>query len=67
MLPELSPELGLYAQRKLGGRGIEFRLVSRVSRATAEDIMLNVGETIPARTLAWTAGNRPNWASTSTC
>ncbi|MFD9036643.1 NAD(P)/FAD-dependent oxidoreductase [Streptomyces sp. NPDC059567] len=60
LLPELSPELGLYAQRKLGGRGIEFRLGARVSRATAEDVTLSSGETVPTRTLAWTAGNRPN-------
>ncbi|WP_405586592.1 NAD(P)/FAD-dependent oxidoreductase [Streptomyces sp. NBC_01092] len=60
LLPELSPKLGLYAQRKLGGRGIEFRLGARVSRATAEDITLDSGETIPTRTLAWTAGNRPH-------
>ncbi|MFI6770758.1 FAD-dependent oxidoreductase [Streptomyces sp. NPDC050355] len=60
LLPELSPMLGLYAQRKLGGRGIEFRLGARVSKATPEDITLDSGETIPSRTLAWTAGNRPN-------
>ncbi|WP_369275715.1 NAD(P)/FAD-dependent oxidoreductase [Streptomyces sp. R11] len=60
LLPELSPQLGRYAQRKLGGRGIEFRLGARVSMATAEDITLDSGETIPTRTLAWTAGNRPN-------
>ncbi|WP_328423915.1 NAD(P)/FAD-dependent oxidoreductase [Streptomyces sp. NBC_00443] len=60
LLPELSPQLGLYAQRKLGGRGIEFRLGARVSKATSEDITLDSGETIPTRTLAWTAGNRPN-------
>ncbi|MBG0852172.1 NAD(P)/FAD-dependent oxidoreductase [Streptomyces spinoverrucosus] len=60
LLPELSPRLGLYAQRKLGGRGIEFRLGTRVSKATAEDITLDSGESIPTRTLAWTAGNRPN-------
>ncbi|WP_328873614.1 NAD(P)/FAD-dependent oxidoreductase [Streptomyces sp. NBC_00287] len=60
LLPELSPTLGLYAQRKLGGRGIEFRLGARVAKATAEDITLDSGETIPTRTLAWTAGNRPN-------
>ncbi|MEV0227805.1 NAD(P)/FAD-dependent oxidoreductase, partial [Streptomyces sp. NPDC050704] len=60
LLPELSPMLGLYAQGKLDRRGIEFRLGARVSKATAEDITLDSGETIPTRTLAWTAGNRPN-------
>ncbi|NGO43218.1 NAD(P)/FAD-dependent oxidoreductase [Streptomyces ureilyticus] len=60
LLPELSPKLGLYAQRKLDGRGIEFRLGARVTKATAEDITLDSGESIPTRTLAWTAGNRPN-------
>lgn len=60
LLPELLPELGDYARRKLGGRGIEFRLGARVTKATAEDVLLGSGETIPTRTLAWTAGNRPN-------
>ncbi|MFI1398224.1 NAD(P)/FAD-dependent oxidoreductase [Streptomyces sp. NPDC020681] len=60
LLPELTASLGLYAQRKLGGRGIEVRLGVRVATATAQDITLTSGETIPTRTLAWTAGNRPN-------
>ncbi|MEV0619276.1 NAD(P)/FAD-dependent oxidoreductase [Nonomuraea sp. NPDC050404] len=60
LLPELSPELGRYAQRKLDKRGIEFRLGTRVTAATARDITLDSGESIATRTLAWTAGNRPN-------
>ncbi|MFJ6631794.1 NAD(P)/FAD-dependent oxidoreductase [Streptomyces sp. NPDC091376] len=60
LLPELSPKLGSYAQRKLAHRGIELRLGRRVAKATAEDITLDSGETITTRTLAWTAGNRPN-------
>ncbi|MEU3300185.1 NAD(P)/FAD-dependent oxidoreductase [Streptomyces sp. NPDC006678] len=60
LLPELSPKLGSYAQRKLAHRGIEMRLGRRVAKATAEDITLDSGETITTRTLAWTAGNRPN-------
>lgn len=60
LLPELSPALGLYAHRKLATRGMEFRLGTRVAKATAGDITLTSGETIPTRTLAWTAGNRPN-------
>ncbi|MFE9287307.1 NAD(P)/FAD-dependent oxidoreductase [Streptomyces olivaceus] len=60
LLQELSPALGRYAQRKLDGRGVEFRLGARVSKATAEDVTLDSGETLSTRTLAWTAGNRPH-------
>lgn len=60
LLPELKASLGEYAQRKLGDRGIEFRLGARVTKASADDIVLDSGEQIATRTLAWTAGNRPN-------
>lgn len=60
LLPELKATLGEYAQRKLGDRGIEFRLGARVAKASADDVLLDSGEKIATRTLAWTAGNRPN-------
>ncbi|WP_371778054.1 NAD(P)/FAD-dependent oxidoreductase [Streptosporangium subroseum] len=60
ILPELSAELGAYALEKLRRRGIEFRLKTRVAEASPGAVRLSDGETIPTRTLAWTAGNRPH-------
>jgi NADH dehydrogenase len=60
ILPELGPELAAYSLRKLRRRGIEFLLKRRVTGATAEDVTLTDGQTIPTRTLVWTAGNQPN-------
>ena len=58
ILPELSAELGAYALEKLRGRGIEFHLKARVAEASPGAVRLSDGQTIPTRTLAWTAGNR---------
>jgi NADH dehydrogenase len=56
ILPELSPQLGNYAQRKLEGRGVEVRANSRVASYDGEMIRLTSGANIPTRTLIWTAG-----------
>ncbi|HKE99966.1 MAG TPA: NAD(P)/FAD-dependent oxidoreductase [Actinomycetes bacterium] len=60
ILPELGPELADYSMRKLRGRGIEFLLRTRVAGATGAEVALSDGRTIPARTLVWTASDRPN-------
>jgi NADH:ubiquinone reductase (H+-translocating) len=60
ILPELRPELSRYARRKLEGRGVELRLGARVVAATEGAVALDSGELLPARTLVWTAGNRPS-------
>ena len=60
ILPELSEELGAYAQNKLEARGIEFLLGRRVAGASAGAVQLNDGSELPTRTLVWTAGNQPN-------
>ena len=60
ILPELSPELGDYALRKLQQRGIEFQLHSRVAGATSIGVLLDQGRSVPTCTLVWTAGNQPN-------
>ncbi len=60
VLPELKPQLSRYAHRKLEARGIEFRLDARVVAATDGAVALGNGELLPARTLVWTAGNRPS-------
>jgi len=60
ILPELGEELGRYAQRKLGERGIEIRTRVKVASVTDEGVTLGDGTYIPSRTLVWTAGTTPN-------
>ena len=60
ILPELGEKLADYALRKLRARGIEFVLNARVAGARADGVLLDGGDVIPARTVVWTAGNRPN-------
>jgi NADH dehydrogenase len=59
VLPELSAELGAYAQRKMQERQIEVRVKYKVSAYDGEVLTLSDGETISARTLVWTAGTMP--------
>jgi NADH dehydrogenase len=60
VLPELGLELGEYARAKLTERGVEFRLSSKVIGVSDEGVELSNGETIPSKTLIWTAGTAPN-------
>ena len=59
ILPELSESLALYAQQKMGERGVEFRLNARLIDAQKGIVVLSDGE-IHAETLVWTAGTAPN-------
>jgi NADH:ubiquinone reductase (H+-translocating) len=60
ILPELGPDLGAYAQRKLIERGIEVRTRTRVTGATGGSVALSDGTLVPTRTLVWTAGTSPH-------
>ena len=60
ILPELGEELGRYAQRKLGERGIEIRGNVKVAAVTDDGVTLSDGLFIPSRTVVWTAGTTPN-------
>ena len=60
ILPELSPELGTYAQRKLEQHGVEVRARSRVASFDGDMVQLTNGAKIPTRTLIWTAGTMPH-------
>ncbi|MGA8876593.1 MAG: NAD(P)/FAD-dependent oxidoreductase [Candidatus Korobacteraceae bacterium] len=59
ILPELSESLGRYAQSRMEARGVEFRLNTRLTDASAGAVVLSDGE-IRAETLVWTAGTAPN-------
>jgi len=60
ILPELGPELGGYAQRKLAARGVEIRTGTRVASFEPDLVRLADGTELRARTLVWTAGTSPH-------
>ena len=60
VLPELGPELGLYAQEKLARRGVEIRVKTKVERISERGVELDDGTTIEAKTVVWTAGTSPS-------
>ena len=58
IMREIPPDLAAFTMRELQGRGLEFRLDTQVEEITAETVRLSGGETLPTRTLVWTAGVR---------
>ena len=64
ILPELSESLARYAQKHMEGRGVEFRLNTRLTDARPGAVVLSDAE-ITAETLVWTAGTAPNPLSKS--
>jgi NADH dehydrogenase len=60
ILPELGPELGRYAARKLSERGIEVMTGARVSGVGDDGVVLKDGTVLRTRTLVWTAGTSPH-------
>jgi NADH:ubiquinone reductase (H+-translocating) len=60
ILPELKPELGAYAERKLTERKVEIRLNTRVESFSGSAVRLSDGTEIATNTLVWTAGASPN-------
>jgi NADH:quinone reductase (non-electrogenic) len=59
ILQEVPATLSSFAERELRGRGIEVRAKTTLTRVTASSATLSDGETIPTRTLVWTAGVKP--------
>ena len=51
ILPELSQELGRFAQRVIQKQGVEIRFNTRLAAATKTEAILSNGERIPTRTL----------------
>jgi NADH:ubiquinone reductase (H+-translocating) len=60
VLPEIDIELADYALRELRGRGIDIRLQTTLEEAGADFARLSSGETLPTRTVVWTAGVAPS-------
>jgi NADH dehydrogenase len=60
ILPELEPELAMYAADRLRERGIELRTSTLLERADDGAVQLSDGTVLPAETLVWTAGVKPS-------
>lgn len=60
VMPEVAPSLAAFAERELRGRGIEIRTNTTVEEVSDRWVRLKGGETIPTRTVAWTAGVKPH-------
>ncbi len=60
VLPEIDIGLAEYALRELRGRGIDIRLETTLEEVTANRARLSSGETLPTRTVVWTAGVAPH-------
>ena len=60
ILPELGPNLGIYARRKLADRGVEFLMNTAVKSVLNREVALSDGTAIETNTLLWTAGVSPN-------
>jgi NADH:ubiquinone reductase (H+-translocating) len=59
VLPEIDAELAEYALRELRGRGIDIRLETTLEEVGPDTARLSNGETLPTRTVVWTAGVAP--------
>jgi NADH dehydrogenase len=60
VLPEIDAGLAEYALRELRGRGIDIRLGTTLEEVRADAARLATGETLPTRTVVWTAGVAPH-------
>src|SRR6476646_10815495 len=60
VLPEIDADLADYALRELRGRGIDIRLGTTLEEVRADSARIATGETLPTRTVVWTAGVAPH-------
>ncbi|MGH3134206.1 MAG: NAD(P)/FAD-dependent oxidoreductase, partial [Gaiellaceae bacterium] len=60
ILPEIPRRLGEYAAHQLERRGVEIHVSTTLASYDGREAVLSNGIAIPARTLVWTAGVRPN-------
>ena len=60
VLPEVDQGLADYAVRELRGRGIDIRLGTMLDEVNEDSARLSTGETIPTKTVVWTAGVAPH-------
>ena len=60
ILPELGPELGAYARKKLARRGVQFLMNTAVKSVSNDEVNLSDGTSLKTNMLVWTAGVSPN-------
>ena len=60
ILPEIPSRLGRYTHRELERRGVEIHVGTTLESFTGAEAVLSNGTRVPARTLVWAAGVRPN-------
>lgn len=60
VMTEIQPDLAEFGTRELRSRGIEIRTNTTLEAVTADSARLSDGETVPTRTLVWTAGVKPH-------
>jgi NADH dehydrogenase len=60
ILPEIPRRLGEYAARQLERRGVEIHVGTTLESYDGREAVLSDGTRVPARTLVWSAGVRPN-------
>jgi NADH dehydrogenase len=60
VMAELQPKLAEFATEQMRERGLEIMVNTQVNEVTATSVTVSTGETIPCRTLCWTAGVRGN-------
>lgn len=58
--PEVGPTLSAYTLDQLRSRGVDVQLKTTMESCIDGNVVLSSGETIPARTIIWTAGVKPN-------
>ena len=59
IMPEVDPKLADWTTRELRGRGIEVRTGTLLQSVEENSATLSTGETVPTRTVCWTAGVKP--------
>jgi NADH:ubiquinone reductase (H+-translocating) len=60
IMQEIQPQLAAFTERVLRKRGIEIMVETQVAAVTDDSVTLSTGETIPCRTVCWTAGVKAN-------
>ncbi len=60
IMPEIPDSLADFASRELRRRGIELRTGTRLESMDEGTAVLSTGESVPARTVCWTAGVKPS-------
>ncbi len=60
IMQEVPASLSRFAERELRGRGVEVLTRTTLNRVTERDVTLSHGDSIPTRTVVWTAGVKPS-------